>query len=162
MSVIGIITNSSNIIELENKIKRFNTNQTNVIIINEKSIENMKNIKFDIIIIYQETKSNETLKQIIATSKYIVINSDFKENLKVLEGIEKLETIVITYGFNGKSTVTIVSNENDEIILEIQREIRNLKQENVECQEIKLENNYEKNQIYLAIALKILSILEKI
>lgn len=162
MSVVGIITNSSNIIELENKIKSFKTKQTNIVVINEKSIENMKNIKFDIIIIYQETKSNERLKQIISTSKYVVINTDFKENLKVLEGIEDLETIVITYGFNGKSTITIVSNENEEIILEIQREIKNLKEKNVECQEIKLENNYEKNQTYLVIALKILELLEKI
>ena len=40
MSVVGIITNSSNIIELENKL--------NIIVINEKSIENMKNVKFEI------------------------------------------------------------------------------------------------------------------
>ena len=44
MSVVGIITNSNNIIELEKKL--------NIIGINEKSIENMKNVKFDIIIIY--------------------------------------------------------------------------------------------------------------
>ena len=54
MSVVGIITNSSNIIELENKL--------NIIVINEKSIENMKNVKFDIVIIYQETKQNENIK----------------------------------------------------------------------------------------------------
>ena len=154
MSVVGIITNSSNIIELENKL--------NIIVINEKSIENMKNVKFDIVIIYQETKQNENIKQLISTCKYLVINTDIKENLKLLEGIELSETTIITYGFNRKSSITIVSNENDEIILEIQREINNLKGEKIECQEIKLQNNLEKNHIYLAISLKILEILEKI
>jgi hypothetical protein len=154
MSVVGIITNSSNIIELENKL--------NIIVINEKSIENMKNVKFDIVIIYQETKQNENIKQLISTCKYLVINTDIKENLKLLEGIDISETTIITYGFNRKSSITIVSNENDEIILEIQREINNLKNEKIECQEIKLQNNLEKNQIYLAISLKILEILEEI
>ncbi len=154
MSVVGIITNSSNIIELEKKL--------NIIVINEKSIENMKNVKFDIVIIYQEAKQNENIKQLISTCKYLVINTDIKENLKLLEGIELSETTIITYGFNRKSSITIVSNENDEIILEIQREINNLKNEKIECQEIKLQNNLEKNQIYLAISLKILEILEEI
>lgn len=154
MSVVGIITNSSNIIELEKKL--------NIIVINEKSIENMKNVKFDIVIIYQEAKQNENIKQLISTCKYLVINTDIKENLKLLEGIDISETTIITYGFNRKSSITIVSNENDEIILEIQREINNLKGEKIECQEIKLQNNLEKNHIYLAISLKILEILEKI
>ena len=122
----------------------------------------MKNVKFDIVIIYQETKQNENIKQLISTCKYLVINTDIKENLKLLEGIELSETTIITYGFNRKSSITIVSNENDEIILEIQREINNLKNEKIECQEIKLQNNLEKNQIYLAISLKILEILEEI
>lgn len=154
MSVVGIITNSSNIIELEKKL--------NIIVINEKSIENVKNVRFDIVIIYQETKQNEKIKQLISTCKYLVINTDIKENLKLLEGIETSETTIITYGFNRKSSITIVSNENEEIILEIQREINNLKNEKIECQEIKLQNNLEKNQIYLAISLKILEILEEI
>lgn len=154
MSVVGIITNSSHIIELEKKL--------NIIVINEKTIENVKNVKFDIVIIYQETKQNEKIKQLISTCKYLVINADIKENLKLLEGIETAETTIITYGFNRKSSITIVSNENDEIILEIQREINNLKNEKIECQEIKLQNNLEKKQIYLAISLKILEILEKI
>lgn len=154
MSVVGIITNSSNIIELKGK--------TNIILINEKSIENIKNVKFDIIIIYHEIKQKEKIKQLISTCKYVVINTDIRENLKLLNGIEETNTTVITYGFNSKSSITIVSNENDEIILEIQREINNLKNEKIECQEIKMQNNSEKNQIYLAIAMKILEILEEI
>lgn len=152
MAVKGIITNSNNIIELENK--------NNLIIINEKTIENMKNIKFDVIIIYEKIKENEKMKKLISNSKYLIINTDFKENLKLID--EKFRGTVITFGFYSKSSITIISNENEEIILEVQREIKNLKGEKIELQEIKLENNYEKNKIYPVIAMKILDILEKI
>ena len=109
----------------------------------------MKNVKFDIVIIYQETKQNENIKQLISTCKYLVINTDIKENLKLLEGIDISETTIITYGFNRKSSITIVSNENDEIILEIQREINNLKGEKIECQEIKLQNNVVRHGMFV-------------
>ncbi len=152
MSIIGIITNSNNIIELQNK--------NNLILINDKTIENMKNIKFDVIVIYEEIKQNEKVKKLINNSKYLIVSTDFKNNKELIN--EKLEGIVLTFGFYSKSSIRIVSNENEEIILEIQREIKNLKGEKIECQEIKLNNNYGKNHIYLAIAMKILEILGKI
>ena len=49
MSVIGIILNSNNIIEKENKLL-----DKNLIIINEDVANNFKNIKFDILIISEE------------------------------------------------------------------------------------------------------------
>ncbi len=148
MAIIGIITNSNNIIELPN----------NLIIINEKTIENIRNVKFDVIVIYEEIKENEKIKQIINNSRYLIINTDFKLNTKLIN--EEFSGVVITFGFYSKSSITIISNENEEIILEIQREIKSLKDEKIECQEIKLNNNYGKNQIYPAIAMKILEILE--
>lgn len=150
MVVKGIITNSNNIIKL----------QSNLIIINERTIENLKNVKFDVIIIYEEIKENEKIKQLIKNSKYVIINTDFKENLKLIN--DEFRGTVITFGFYSKSSITIISNENEEIILEVQREIKNLKGKKIELQEIKLENNYEKNKIYPIIAMKILDILEKI
>lgn len=159
MAVIGIITNLNNIMELENKIKKSNIREKNIIIINEESIENMKNVKFDILIISEEAKENDKLKQIINSSKYLIINTDFKENIKLID--EQIDGYVITFGFNSKATITIVSNENEEIILEVQREIENIYKEKIECQEIKMENNYGKNQIYLEISMKILTFLIK-
>lgn len=152
MTIKGIITNSNNIIELQN--------QNDLVLINGKTIENMKNIKFDVIIIYEEIQSNEKIEQIINNSRYLIINTDFKNNKKLIT--EKFKGIVITFGFYSKSSIRIVSSENEQIILEIQREIKNLKEEKIECQEIKLNNNYGKSQYYLAIAMKILEILEKI
>ena len=68
---------------------------------------------------------------------------------------------VITFGFNSRATITIISNENDEIILDLQREIENLNKEKIESQEIKLENNFNKNRIYEEISMKILTFLVK-
>lgn len=159
MAVIGIILNKDNIIE-EERLKKYNINLENIILINDKSIENLKNIKFDILVIVEKAIINETLKKLIKASKYLIVNTDYKENLKLLD--EYTETYVITFGFNSKATVTIVSNENEEIILSIQREIVNLVGEKVECAEIKLKNNNGKNRIYEVIAMKILTILAKI
>ena len=105
-------------------------------------------------------KRTEKVKEIIKESKYIILNTDFKENINLLD--ENIEGMVITIGYNSKSTITIISNENEEIILEIQREIKGLFGEKIDCQEIKLKNKSEKNNIYEEISMKILAILLKI
>lgn len=159
MAVVGIISNSNNIIEKENKIQN-DLNEKNIILINEDSLENVKSIKFDVIVIYEEMKKTDKVKEILKCSKNIIINTDFKYNIKLLD--DNVEGVVITFGFNSKSTITIVSNENEEIILEIQREFKRLSNEKIECQEIKLKNKYGKSNIYEVIAMKILTFLLKI
>ena len=48
MAVIGIITKSSNIMEIEKGLEKYNIKEKNIIIISEETIENIKNVKFDI------------------------------------------------------------------------------------------------------------------
>ena len=83
-----------------------------------------------------------------------------KVTKKVLteENIKK----VITYGFNTKATLTIISNENDDIILELQEDIQDIFDNKIERQEIKLKKKYGKKHIYEEIAMKILTILAKL
>ena len=88
------------------------------------------------------------------------MNSDFKNNLRLLDSNNV--PYVITYGFSSKATITIISNENDEIILDIQREIENISKKKIESQEIKLESKFGKKHIYEEIAMKILEIMVKI
>ena len=116
-------------------------------------------MKFDILIIYEEITTTNVQKDIINNTKYIILNNDFKNNL-VLDN--NYEVYVITYGFNSKSTIMIISNENDEIILEIQREIEDLQKRKVDVQEIKFEKKLSKKHIYEEIAFKILTILLKL
>ena len=157
MAVIGIITKSNNINEIEKTLEKYSIHEKNIVIITKHTIENIKNVKFDIIIIFDQIEDGDILKKIIDSGKYLIINTDFKENMKLLNMAE--DQYVITFGFNSRATITIISNENDEIILDLQREIENLDKEKIESQEIKLENNFNKNRIYEEISMKILTFL---
>ncbi len=159
MAVIGIITKSNNINEIEKTLEKYSIHEKNIVIITKHTIENIKNVKFDIIIIFDQIEDDDILKKILESSKYLIINTDFKENVKLLNMAE--DQYVITFGFNSRATITIISNENDEIILDLQREIENLDKEKIESQEIKLENNFNKNRIYEEISMKILTFLVK-
>lgn len=160
MAVIGIITKSNNIIEIEKTLEKYGIHEKNIVIISKHTIENIKNVKFDIIIIFDQIEDDDILKKVLDSSKYLIINTDFKENMKLLDMAE--DQYVITFGFNSRATITIISNENDEIILDLQREIENLEKKKIESQEIKLENNFNKNRIYEEISMKILTFLVKI
>ncbi len=159
MAVIGIITKSNNINEIEKTLEKYGIHEKNIVIITKHTIENIKNVKFDIIIIFDQIEDDNILKKVLDSSKYLIINTDFKENVKLLNMAE--DQYVITFGFNSRATITIISNENDEIILDLQREIENLNKEKIESQEIKLENNFNKNRIYEEISMKILTFLVK-
>ena len=159
MAVIGIITKSNNIIEIEKTLEKYGIHEKNIVVITKHTIENIKNVKFDIIIIFDQIEDDDILKKILDSSKYLIINTDFKENMKLLSMAE--DQYVITFGFNSRATITIISNENDEIILDLQREIENLEKKKIESQEIKLENNFNKNRIYEEISMKILTFLVK-
>lgn len=159
MAVIGIITKSNNIIEIEKTLEKYDIHEKNIVIISKHTIENIKNVKFDIIIIFDQIEDDDILKKVLDSSKYLIINTDFKENMKLLDMAE--DQYVITFGFNSRATITIISNENDEIILDLQREIENLGKKKIESQEIKLENNFNKNRIYEEISMKILTFLVK-
>lgn len=159
MAVIGIITKNNNIIEIEKTLAKYDVHEKNIVIITKHTIRNIKNVKFDIIIIFDQIEDDDILKKVLDSSKYLIINTDFKENMKLLNMTE--DQYVITFGFNSRATITIISNENDEIILDLQREIENLDKKKIESQEIKLENNFNKNRIYEEISMKILTFLVK-
>ena len=143
----------------EKTLEKYSIHEKNIVIITKHTIENIKNVKFDIIIIFDQIEDDDILKKILESSKYLIINTDFKENVKLLNMAE--DQYVITFGFNSRATITLISNENDEIILDLQREIENLDKEKIESQEIKLENNFNKNRIYEEISMKILTFLVK-
>ncbi len=151
MSLIGIIAKKKDIKEIKNNLDIV----YEVIEINNKSIENLKNIKFEQIIINKDLVLNkqeeEYIKKLINTTKYIIINADI--NIQILNNIEIDKPLkIITYGFNSKSTISISSAKEDYIILSIQREIEKLNNEKIENQEKKIELiKGENNNIYIKI-----------
>lgn len=160
MKVIGIITKNDNIIKTKEDLEKMNIKDKNIIIICEENIINVKNVRFDILIIAEEINKSHELNEIINNCKYLIINTDIKENIEITKYIKKC--YVITYGFNSKSTITIISNEENETIIEIQRQINGLYGNKIDMQELKINRNLEKCSIYYEIAFKILRFLIKI
>ena len=85
-------------------------------------------------------KIKNTFNKIISNSKYLILNADIELKLEVEENIE---LNIITFGFNTKATITASSVEED-ILICIQRNVRNIKNNLIEQQEIKI-SFFEKN-----------------
>lgn len=152
MSFIGIITNQKNESYITKILSEVNEH---IIYITEKSISNIKNVKFETIIIDRELNNKTNLNKLISNCKYLILNSDIQLDF---EGLENLNLTIITYGFNHKSTFTVSSVEDDSIIICLQRIIKNKNNKNIEPQEYKIQNNRDVDK-YTIIAIEILKIL---
>lgn len=152
MSFIGIITNQKNEPYITKKLSEVNEH---VIYITEKSISNIKNVKFETIIIDRKLNNKTELNKLISNCKYLILNSDIQLEL---EDLENFILTIITYGFNHKSTFTVSSVEEDDIIICLQRIIQNKNNKNIEPQEYKIQNNKDVDK-YTIIAIEILKIL---
>lgn len=147
MSFIGIIANEKQVNEIKKIIsKQDEKNQLQIISINNKSIENILNIKFETIIIMDTIEKLydeiENIRKVIRKSEYLIINSDLEIKSEILENIE---TKTITYGLKQKSTITASSIKEDSIIICIQREIKNIQNKIIEPKEIKIKVKNSKN-----------------
>ena len=134
MFFIGIISEEKNEKYIKEMLKH-NINNSNVIFINEKNIDNIKNVKFKIIVLNKEL-INKNLESILLNAEYLIFNSDI--NVKL---VENLNLKVITYGFNSKATVTASSITEEEMLVCIQRNIVDMYNNKFEPQEINIEKN---------------------
>ncbi|MCI8486229.1 MAG: hypothetical protein HFJ20_03890 [Clostridia bacterium] len=144
MIFIGIVTDTkseSYIKKIQNNNEIFN--KYHIIFIKEKSIDNIKNIKFETIIINREFNDEYSLNKLIAKSKYLIINEDIDMAISLLNDVN---SNIITYGFNSKSTITMSSVTEDSIQICVQRNILS-KQNEIEQQEISLAKEAE-SEIY--------------
>jgi len=138
MPFIGIISDEKSENFICQKIqKELNLSDSSVLYIKEKSIENIKNIKFETILLAREFKKVDVLKSMLKNTKYLIVNSDIEENLNILDN---LELKVITYGFNTKATITASSVTDDNMLICVQRSITNVNGDEIEPQEINVEN----------------------
>lgn len=138
MLLIGIITDQKS----ENDIKKLLDNnnflvENNVIFIKEKNIDNIKNVHFDTVVINKEFEKMDELNKLLVNAKNIIINIDTNIDNKDLNIVN---SNLITYGFNSKSSITISSVTDDDVLIYLQRNIYN-NYEEIEVQEIKIENN---------------------
>ncbi len=154
MFFIGVITNQKNELYVKNELSKILPVE-NIIFITEKNILNIKNIKFETIIIDTKINNKLELRKIIANANYILLNADIDVNL---ETMHNLNLTVITYGFNNKSTFTVSSIEENNIIICLQRIIFGKNEKKYEPQEyeVKLQKNVDK---YAIIAMSIFNII---
>ncbi len=161
MAFIGIITSNKNEEILKKSVLNILKNsQTkhNVIVINEENIGNMKNIKFNSIIMNKENNIKENkkiiLKQILKNTKYLIVNSDVYTRLDMITNIN---IAVITYGYNLKATVTASSINEEKILLCIQRNIKVDNKIDIEPKEMYAQ--ILANDVYITMAANIVKLL---
>ena len=155
MPFIGIVSKENDSNFIKNAIhKNSNKNNFDIININRKSIDNVKNVKFDVLVICEDVekmlKNSVYLEEIIKKTDYIIINSDIRENLLKLKNTK---TSIITYGFNAKATITISSIKEEKTMICIQRKINGINNI-IEEQDFNIEiekNNVNKLYNVLAI-----------
>lgn len=139
MTFVGIISDNKSFQVFKENI---DTQDYNLIQINNKSIDNIKNIKFEIIIINKELKSFEEKKLIIDTlcmnSKYIVINTDLNKEFNFGQ---KYKDKIITFGLNHKATVTVSSITESNILVYLQRNIKDKNDKLIEVGENQVKIN---------------------
>lgn len=164
MPIIGIVAKENESNFIKNAIKKnAKKNKFEIININKKSIENIKNIKFDSIVICENVENflnnSNYLENIIDKANYIIVNLD--KNQKFLKNKKDL----ITYGLNAKSTVTISSIKEESTLFCIQNEIKGNDENLVEEQEFIInikKNNISKLYNSMAIFIVLLIYGEKI
>ena len=161
MAFIGIITSNKNEEILKKSVLNILKNsQTkhNVIVINEENIGNMKNIKFNSIIMNKENNIKENkkiiLKQILKNTKYLIVNSDVYTRLDM---ITKINISIITNGYNLKATVTASSINEEKILLCIQRNIKVDNKIDIEPKEMYAQ--ILANDVYITMAANIVKLL---
>lgn len=149
MPFIGIIIEERTENCIQKKIlEQLKLRESNVLFVKEKSVENIKNIKFETIILARQFKNVEMLRKILKSATYVIVNSDIESNLQLLENIK---ATVITYGFNSKATITASSVGEEEMMLCIQRTWQDKMGKNIEPQEIK-QPIYETANCSMAMA----------
>ncbi|MBR3162614.1 MAG: hypothetical protein IKF17_00740 [Clostridia bacterium] len=161
MSFVGIISNIEEYKLIKSKfVNNGNIRKTELININKNNIENMKNIRFELMVVCNDLKELKRqkvlLNKLIENSKYLILNID--NNITDFD-LENKNIQVITYGMNQKATVTASSIKDDEVLICLQRNIEKINGKKVEMQELKRKNNIDFNNIYNLLVVFILELL---
>lgn len=167
MTFIGVISEHKSFEKIKENLR---IKELKLIHINKKSIDNIKNIKFEMIVIDSDldnfSQEKNIIEQLCLNSKYIIINTDINLKFKISD---KSKTNIITYGLNQKATVTISSITDTNILIYLQRNIKDIEDRIIEVGEkqIKLDSNnklktYEILIIYIIFLVNNNSIIEEI
>ena len=117
MPFVGIIAKESESNFIKNEVLKNSSLKFEFVNINRKSVQNVKNIRFETIIINNEISDflnvSKYLEELIINAKYIIVNSDIIKNINILK---QYNSNIITYGLNQKAMITISSIKNENIL----------------------------------------------
>lgn len=152
MSFIGVISEKKCKINVENILLQNIDSKTHTIInINRETIENIKNVKFDILLLIGSiTKDIEMYKKIMLNSKFLIINADIEKNLEM---IKDLDVSIITYGFNSKCSITTSSIDSPNMLFSLQRGIKSINGKEITPQEIKVDINKNIKEMHIIMGI---------
>ena len=111
MPLIGIIAKENDSNFIKNEIIKNSINvRFEIVNINRRSLQNIKNITFETIIINDKItellETSKYLEEMMKRTKYLILNSDVSNDLRFFKD-NKIN--LITYGLNTKATITISS-----------------------------------------------------
>lgn len=90
MSFIGIFAKKKEAEQIKEKIENVNK-EIKIVPINSNSLENIRNIKFDIIVITNELKKlkekEKYIEEILNKSKYLILNTDINSDINFLKEV---------------------------------------------------------------------------
>ena len=155
MPFIGIVANENDSNFIKNELlKRYRENKFEIININNKSLENLKNVRFETIIVKENInkilKISNYINNILENASFLVVNTDIKENEEKLNNCK----CFISYGFNTNAIITISSIKEENIMICLQKQIQGINNQITEQQECNInigKHNVEKLYNYLAI-----------
>lgn len=140
MSLIGILVEKNH----ENYLKQGLSKiipEEQIFFLKENSLQNLKNIQFQTIVIGKTiTHNKKQMREIAKKAKYLIFNADITVNSDLLDNFN---TQLITYGFNSKATITTSSVEDNKIMVCLQRALQNLQGERIEPQELEMKISEE-------------------
>ena len=156
MSFVGIISNNQTYECVKRELLKDNMNtKLELININKNSIQNIKNVKFETVVVCDDlmemNREKNFINNILNNCRCLLINTD--NNVSNIN-IENNNIQIITYGMNQKATVTASSIKEDEILICLQRNIENINNDIIEIQEFK--KKVKNNEIYNNLAVFIL------
>ena len=155
MPFIGVYAKENDSNFIKNEICKAETkNNFEIININKKNLPNLKNIRFDALIIKDRLSdllnTSNYIKKIIENANYLIVNNDIENEVD----IEKIQDKIITYGFKSNADISVSSIKEEKIMICIQRKIQKSNNDLLEEQEINVKiGKHNINKLYNILAL---------
>lgn len=152
MVTVGIVSKNKNVKFVKELNKKYNIQAINI-----RQKDDLKDKHVDILVLEDLVISKELVEKILKHVRYLLI----QDNIYDIQFKLEEEINIITFGFNHKSTVTVSSVTEENIVICIQRTMKSINGKEIHPEEIIIENKKQYNINKYIIKKIIREILEK-